>query len=250
MISAALWISQSAFLLLKRCRQAAAEWILGGFVGVLVISAALQMSVAGAKVKSASLLLSVTLPTRARSLLPHTRLRLLGVEVRSPACLAAMGLPEEGNPLLQELCHLWGPTNTAPPSLPCVGQQGEGAALCSWETQGTFQEEGTSSWLCAGSIPAGSQAAAGLVYHPHVSGEGAQPDLITCKTPAQASIDLGLPRFRQNSTHIISSHSVTLTKHWTSPLLTPFCHDPLSCHSQREITEYPPRYGMVVSISP
>lgn len=108
-------------------------------VGVLVISAALQMS-------------SVTLPTCARSLLPHARSQLPRLEVaHSPAHPAAMGLPEEEDPLLQERCpgalSPPSPPHRAPLSLPCVGQQGEGAAPCLWETQGAVQEEGTSSWL-------------------------------------------------------------------------------------------------------
>lgn len=86
-------------------------------VGVLVLSEALHMlSVAGAKVKSASQLLSVTLPMHARSLLPHTRLQLLGLEVApSPIQPAAMGFPKEGDPSLQELCHLRGPTTRSSP---------------------------------------------------------------------------------------------------------------------------------------
>lgn len=46
------------------------------------------------------------------------------------------------------------PPHAAPPSLPGVGQQGEGAAPRPWERQGTVQEEGISSWFCARSIPA------------------------------------------------------------------------------------------------
>lgn len=115
-----------------------------------------MLSMAGAKVKSASQLLPVTLPMRARSLLPHKRLQLLGLEVApSPTQPAAMGFPKEGDPSLQELCHLRGPPpHAAPPSLPGVGQQGEGAAPRPWERQGTVQEEGISSWFCARSIPA------------------------------------------------------------------------------------------------
>lgn len=68
-----------------------------------------MLSMARAKVKSASQLLPVTLPMRARSLLPHKRLQLLGLEVApSPTQPAAMGFPKEGDPSLQELCHLRG----------------------------------------------------------------------------------------------------------------------------------------------
>ena len=163
-------------------------------VGVLIISAALQMSVAGAKVKSASQLLSVTLPMRARSLRPHTRLQFLGLEVApSPTHPAAMGLPGEGDLLLQELCHLRGPTHAAPRSLPCAGQQGEGATPCPWETQGAVQEEEASTGFVLTPSQRVPRVQQPPVYHPHLSGEGAQLDPITCKTPARASHAPGLP---------------------------------------------------------
>lgn len=94
-----------------------------------------------------------------------------------------------------------------------------------------------------------------LVSHPHISGEGAQLDLIPWQTPAWACHALGLPQFsvEQHSHHqlpLCAPCSQTLTKHWSSPLLTPFCRDPLFGHSQHEVTGYPPHHDEVISTSP
>lgn len=163
-------------------------------VGVLIISAALQMSVAGAKVKSASQLLSVTLSMRARSLRPHTRLQFVGWRLLPlPHTQQRWGFPGKGTCCCRSSATSEAPHMRLPIACPVQGSR-EKVLLCA---PGKRKAQFRRKKLLAGFVFTPSQLVPRLqqppVYHPHLSGEGAQLDLITCKTPARASHVPGLP---------------------------------------------------------